>query len=196
MALHDGVLGGNLFVSIIYALASIIVFGGLMPVNVVTLQAMLAGAGMGSKSKPIIRFVYTANLVGLAFYSLCFASVFTFLPLYAASTTESPNKSVVVPALLVLRNMSVFFYFIFLGKVGQYTSNKVRAIIAQRSKAGSSGKASSAADVKMELLLSKLDRSTQDMKKKGIVVGILNGIFCLPWMHPYQVGKGYSFNTL
>jgi hypothetical protein len=196
MALHDGVLGGNLFVSVMYVISGVVGFGGGVPINVSTLKAMLAGAGMGSKSKPIVRFVYTANITGLALYSLVLASVFTFLPLYAASTTESPNESVVVPALLVLRNMSVFFYFIFLGKVGQYTSLKVREIITQRSTAGKSGKSSSAADVKMELLLNKLDRSTQETKKKGFVIGIIYGVFCLPWMHPYQVGGGYSFNPL
>jgi hypothetical protein len=191
MALHDGVLGGNLFVSIIYVISAVSGFAATVPISVSTLQAMLAGAGMGSKSKPIIRFVYIANVAALVFYSLSLASVFTFLPLYATSTTESPNESVVVPALLVFRNMSVFFYFIFLGKVGQYTSSKVRVIITQRSEAGKSGMASSAADVKMELLLKKLDSRTQDTKKKGIVIGILYGIFCLPWMHPYQVSGCY-----
>jgi hypothetical protein len=195
MTLHDGVLGGNLFVSVMYAFSTPIGFVANIPISVNTLQAMLAGAGMGSKSKPILRFVYIANIVAVTLFWLGLASVFTFLPLHVASTTESPNQSTVVPALLVVRNLSVGMYFAFLAKLGQYTSSKVRTIIAQRSKAGKSGKSSSAADVKMELLLNKLDRSTQDTKKKGIVITILYGIFCLPWLHPYQVGGGYCLHA-
>jgi hypothetical protein len=196
MALHDGVIGSNLFVSVSYVFAAAFGFGAAIPINVNTLTAMLAGAGMGKKSKPILQFVYTANVVALTLYSLCLASVYTFVPLYAASTTESPNESVVVPALLLLRNVSVVLYLAFLGKLAQYTRSKVQVIVTQRSEAGKSGKASSAADVKMELLLNKLERSTQDSKKKTFVIGILYGIFSLPWMHPYQVGGCYSFKPL
>jgi hypothetical protein len=201
MALHDGVIGGNLFVSNMYLVAVVVGFGASIPINVNTLQAMLAGAGMGSsKSKSILRFVYISNIVALTLLSLGMATVLTFLPLYAASTTESPNESVVVPALLVLYNVSVVMYLAFFSRLASYTSSKVRVIIAHRSEAAKAeragGKACSADDVKMELLLTKLERSTQDAKKKTFVVGVLYGIFCLPSMHPYQVGGGHSFMSL
>jgi hypothetical protein len=195
MVLQDGVIGGSLLASMVYVVAAVLTFSASVPININTLTAMLAGAGMGSKAKPILRFVHTANITALALYSLCLVSVFTFLPLYATSTTESPNESVVVPALLVFRNVIVCFYFVFMGKVAEYISSKVSAIIAERTKAGKSGKSSSAGDDKMERLLNRLDLSTQASKKKSFVIGILYGIFCLPWMHPYQVGYVYLFNN-
>jgi hypothetical protein len=87
----------------------------------------------------------------------------------------------------VLRNVSMFFYFNFLGQLAMYTNRKVLTIMKQRSEAGKSGKASSAADLKMQLLLETLEGMSQATKKKATGVGILFGIFCLPWVHPYQV---------
>jgi hypothetical protein len=187
VAFNDAAIGHTLIVSLAYASAGVISFVSNVPISVNTLKAMLAGAGMDRKAAKIIRFVVVCNVVAVAIYGSCLVFVLTFLTIYSQSMLESPPESTVVRGMLVLRNVSIFFYFNFLGQLAMCTNRKVLAVMKQRTEASASGKASTPADVKMQLLLETLEGMSQATKKKATGVGILFGIFCLPWLHPYQV---------
>jgi hypothetical protein len=196
MALGVGVIGESFSASIAYAITGTTGMVANVPITVNMLQTMLSGVGMDKKGKSIIQFVKVSNYTAVYIYAICLFTVFTFLPFYtAANPDEAPNESIIIPALLVLRNMSVALLFIVIALISVYTGKKVRVVIASRSSAGTSGKSSGAGEEKMKAMLEKLDAISKDNMKKGIVVGTLYLFWSLPFMHPYQV-RQYIFLLL
>lgn len=176
------VIGHDPLLTITFYLAASVQFWGNIMAEESSFITLMQGVTSvkPSDAEKLRKSIFRKAYVAVTLYSLGAAPAF-FSSLVIGDPVPDPRESV-VRHLLILRNLSITCYLIWMAILAKQTTKATKSLLDQRSSANKSD----ASNARTEILLEHMRQNAKEKIKTSVVACLLYGTFCFPFAWPYQ----------